>query len=313
MKNIATIVIVVFPIAAGLFLTSLGVLELHNATVVPIPKWTVPYGFLLFSSAKSELNELFVEFGKISVDDNFARMNIRLHFSAMNISSPDEEVVGVQVPYSSIEVFDAAVSGIDSEGRTVQLDVTDRQVMAVGNNTSLAYLKFVASTGATHFNAVTVVYGLVWKGFIVREGFSSYSIMFPIGIVEPSVHRAVREHFPNIQTYYGESLGNISVNLILPEGIEVKRIYPLPTTELVLAGGEPRLYWEFTSIVGLKTPSPLSETITVSFEVRKKTELHNRLLFDSGLYMGLGIGLLISGLHEALKHMMEIRKTTAIP
>jgi len=67
-KNIAKIVIVVFPIVAGLFLTILGALELYNATVVPIPKWEAPYGFLLFSSAKSELKELFVEFEKISVE-----------------------------------------------------------------------------------------------------------------------------------------------------------------------------------------------------------------------------------------------------
>ncbi len=52
----------------------------------------------------------------------------------------------------------------------------------------------------------------------------------------------------------------------------------------------------------------VSELITVSFELRSETELRNRLLFDAGLYMGLGVSLIFGGIHEALKIAMESKR-----
>jgi hypothetical protein len=296
--------LVVFPIAIGLFLTSLGAFELYSATVVPIPKWVAPYGFLVFTSAEAELEELYLSLhGGIRADDNRGGIFLTITFSA-NISSLNEEVVGVQIPYDFEHDIYMEIWRFDSEGRTVPLELTARNVMAVGNNTSLAYLKFVASPESTRY---TVAFKSVWKGFIITEGFSSYSIVFPIGNAGDSVHSAVLENFPNVHTYYGRYLGKIRVELSLPQEIEIKRIHPLPKTEVVQAGKEGRFfYWEFTTTaVGVGAPS---EIITASFEDRKKTEVRNRLLFDSGLYMGLGIGLIISGLHETLKYLMEKRK-----
>ncbi|MDH5451460.1 MAG: hypothetical protein OEX77_11315 [Candidatus Bathyarchaeota archaeon] len=50
----------------------------------------------------------------------------------------------------------------------------------------------------------------------------------------------------------------------------------------------------------------------VEFEVNRLSEMRGRLLFDSGLYMGLGVGLFFSGIHEALKVVGELRKKKEI-
>jgi len=151
-----------------------------------------------------------------------------------------------------------------------------------------------------------VVFNLIWRDFIVREGFSSFSVTFP---VSPSmVHDVVRGLFPNVRVILGGLPGSkVSLHLSLPEGFEVRRTFPLPTTEFVWPEREGRWFtWELT----VNPYGPLEmQSVIVSFDAREKIELRNRLFFDSGLYMGLGIGLIISGLHEALKYYMEIRKS----
>ncbi|MEM2112171.1 MAG: hypothetical protein QXX08_09920 [Candidatus Bathyarchaeia archaeon] len=52
---------------------------------------------------------------------------------------------------------------------------------------------------------------------------------------------------------------------------------------------------------------PTSDIIRIRFELLGESELRNRLHFDSGLYLGLDIGLVISGIHEALKFITEAK------
>ena len=46
----------------------------------------------------------------------------------------------------------------------------------------------------------------------------------------------------------------------------------------------------------------------IEFAIPELSEQRDRLLYDSGLYMGLGVGLLFSGIHEALKVSGELDK-----
>lgn len=45
----------------------------------------------------------------------------------------------------------------------------------------------------------------------------------------------------------------------------------------------------------------------MSFEIPEKREVKERLIFDSGLYLGLGVSLILSGIYEALKIRAERR------
>jgi hypothetical protein len=46
----------------------------------------------------------------------------------------------------------------------------------------------------------------------------------------------------------------------------------------------------------------------MSFENNVESELRDHLLFDSGLYMGLGVSLIFGGLYEAIKICTDIVK-----
>jgi len=75
--------------------------DLYGATIVPIPKWEAPYGFLALTSLKAELSEWVLLLDEISVDCNGGVFRLWVFFSLENISSSGEEVVGFQVPYSA--------------------------------------------------------------------------------------------------------------------------------------------------------------------------------------------------------------------
>jgi len=299
LTRLLALVVVVFPIGVGLFLTALGAHNLREASVVSIPKWSAPFGFLVFTTFEAEWEGGQVVMYDIDLDANRARGKITADFFVRGISSPDEAVVGFQIPYS-VEIPDLGISGSGDEGKPVPLRITDWQVLAIGNNTSLAYIRFVPSPEATRYS---VRFAPIWRDFIVREGFSSFSVTFP---VSPRVHDVVRGLFPNACVILGMWGSKVNLHLSLPEGFEVRRTSPLPTTEFVWPEREGRWFtWDLTL-----NPGPFEmQSVTVSFDVREKMELRNRLFFNSGLYMGLGIGLIISGLHEALKYYMEIRKS----
>jgi hypothetical protein len=111
---------------------------------------------------------------------------------------------------------------------------------------------------------------------------------------------------------------NLSVEL--PDDCEIRDTIPLPDREELISMSnlekpevlEPHRYlsWQFPPNRVLKgwEQWPTSDIIRARFEPLDESELQNRLLFDSGLYLGIGIGLLISGLHEALKYVMETKK-----
>jgi hypothetical protein len=47
---------------------------------------------------------------------------------------------------------------------------------------------------------------------------------------------------------------------------------------------------------------------TMNFENNVEAELRDHLLFDSGLYMGLGVSLIFGGLFEAIKIGTDIAR-----
>jgi len=57
---ILKLLVVLFPIGAGLFLTNLGVVKLNEAIIVPVRRLITPYGFLAFSSIQLQQSSLWV-------------------------------------------------------------------------------------------------------------------------------------------------------------------------------------------------------------------------------------------------------------
>jgi len=199
------------------------------------------------------------------------------------------------------------IEGYNEQGK-VSVEVTDeRAVLVEEAEISIVYAKFVALPNVFHYEGRVV---LTWKGFIAREGYSTYSMVFRVATSKETVHQAVYDYFPEAYAYYGDDL-SLDIMMRLPEDCELRRVYPLPDGEEAMpGGGGGRLVWkahrpEFRTS---GAPHPISELITVNFELRSESELRNRLFFDSGLYMGLGVSLVFGGIHEALKVAMESKR-----
>jgi hypothetical protein len=70
------------------------------------------------------------------------------------------------------------------------------------------------------------------------------------------------------------------------------------------------LTWELShkgEIMG-KEVAPSLDEVVAYFEISSKAEQRNSSLYGAGIFTGLGVSLLFSGVYEALKTVEESRK-----
>jgi hypothetical protein len=181
------------------------------------------------------------------------------------------------------------------------------------NRTSIFYLKFMTEPENRDYH-VTLTFD--WKDLVNRQSFALYEMVVPF--CSSMFNIAVR-YFPDV---YPLNYTALDLSIELPDDCEIRDTIPLPDKEELISMSNPEkpevlephryLSWQFPPNRVLEGGEqwPTSDIVRVRFELMGESELQNRLLFESGLYLGLGIGLLISGLHEALKYVMETRKVT---
>ncbi len=319
------LLLVLFPIGSGLFLTDLGVVKLNEASFVSGRQEITSYGFLVFSSTQLQQvgSNIWLGVSSIKDDEGGCLIHFPFELSKLSNASLDEHVIGLQLPCTArmLEPTFNAVKNVTEETLWIEEEGEQGKARAVikeakvilteekQEKPSILYIRFLALPNALKYRG-TISLGL--QGFTVREEFSTYSIVFPVAQSRLTVHPAVYDFCPGAYAYYGDNL-SLLIGVNLPENCELKRIHPFPDGEQIMPGGTRRFYWtgrsEFRT---LEFPHPVSECITVTTELRSETELRNRLLFDSGLYMGLGVSLVFGGVHEALKIAIELkRKRTA--
>jgi hypothetical protein len=308
--------VILFPLGAGLFLTVLGAAKLSEANIVPIKQWTTPYGFLVFSSTQLQSLESHVWIEGINIKDDTVICNIPFSFRLTNASS-EEQILGFQLPctadfLTSMEPGESSFSINGTIGDDlVRVELVDEKAVLIGEEKiSIVYARFVALQNVVDYSGRLYCNS---KGLTSRQGFSTYNMVFSISKSKPSAHESIFDYCPRAYTYYGKNL-TLLVGMTVPQGCEVRQMQPSPSGEHVFAPMEhvsgdfsTRLVWYNLSEFGsMEFPHPASESLTVSIESLAESELRNRLLFDSGLYMGLGVGLIFSGIHELLKVASEV-------
>jgi len=93
----------------------------------------------------------------------------------------------------------------------------------------------------------------------------------------------------------------------MTSGTKILESVPLPSEEVLFPEAR-AIGWE-NFLVGINPiDRPNSRLIRVSIQDTEVSDIHDRLLFDSGLYLGIGLSLIFSGLYEALKVVMELRR-----
>jgi len=305
-RHLLRLIIVVFPIAVGAVLTGLGGFRFYEVTAPPPPAKLAPYGLVPFGSSSFHQMDIWMQ--NVYTKESFVDTDIVLHFTLPGLQG--EQVYGFQIPHG-IELQRVELNALGNGG-SVRVDPTDYGVISARHNTSIAYVKFI---DLPEIESYDLYVSFRWRDVVARWGFSSYEIVVPLG---SNVHNEVYEQFPSVKP--PGSTGQVYrliLEIHLPAGVRVTEAVPPSYVEAIHSppSGEefiPRRYLGWDKYVGIKpgpTRSLQSESIRVAFELPEESELRGRLLFDSGLFIGVGIQFIITGVHEAIKYRAEKRES----
>jgi len=301
--------IIVFPIAMGLGLTGLGVFRLIQASERPGSRPLASYGILGFCSEKCDALDLNIWLYGFDLKGNHVLGFFASHFSllaSVEGNSSYEVMFGLQIPHQ------VEIKQDSTQGEGIRVEVLEKKtVFSQVNQTSIFYVRFMTLPGVGVYN-VDVTFD--WKDLVNKQSFALYEIVVPFC---STPHNIAVQYFPQVRplNYTG-----LNLSMELPEGCEIRDTIPLPDKEELSSYSNPSkpetlephryLSWRFppSSLVEHEGTWPTSDIVRIRFELLEESELHGRLLFDSGLYLGLGVGLVISGVHEAIKYATEARK-----
>ena len=288
--------VVLFPLLAGSFLLYLGTDKLNQA-YFQREQWVAPNGLLAFSSMQAQVSwahlGMHAMSAKNGLTDTYLDYDLRLQSGFV----PGEQVGGFQIPYG-LSSLNFTVTVWSGQGDNVALAILDQGTISVEEpaKATIVYGKFQVPA-----NAVTchMFLNFQWDGLFVREGFSSYALMVPFANSNETVHSKVFECCPNAVALFDNV--PFVVEIEIPYDSELKEGFPAPDTQEITTGKpHGNLVWYY-NITANQLSMPSSNQFRVEFEVPSDAELRNRLFFDSGLYMGLGISLIFSGIYEGLK------------
>ena len=303
------IVVVLFPIVSGVLLTGFGANKLNEAYIVPSKLRTNPYGFLIFSTMNLPKGNTEAHFwiDEISLNERAASVNMHYEFK-VDPPSSGEQVVGFQIPY----YCDFLKFSIGNQTETVEVSKVETVHLEDGNpkdptsekaNTTLIYARFSSSSLVEKYSGDLV---FTWKGLITKEDFSNYKLSIPLADSSGDTHKKVLEYCPNASVYFEDTLVKIAIQM--PENCEYKSSIIPPVQELAQTSQtQSYILWNIVNPNVMGTPGTTYH-FTMSFENNVESELRDHLLFDSGLYMGLGVSLIFGGVYEAIKICTDIVK-----
>jgi hypothetical protein len=300
--NKFTLLLTIFPLIAGLALTSLGIIDLNTASETTEPKPNKAYGVLTYSSEKCEEISGQIILQDINLKEDVTNIKIDSNFYlAPPRDTPYEVIFGFQVPGISDQP-NFNIKGADKETGTIEITALEEKILTYkAEGCSLIYLRFIAQPNIKYYR---VVAQSNFSGLVSKQSFSTYEVSIPISRTDS-----------NLLTKSGLSVTSLKVewgcSMFAPEGTELKWAIPYPENrEIWLPTNVDDISSEgFTSFSWVARdrgfdPSDTdvrSDIISVLFDVSAESRIQGRLLFDSGLYMGIGIGLVISGLPELLR------------
>lgn len=308
--------VIIFPILTGALLTTWGTAKLGQANLVTAEHWNAPYGLLVFSS--EQLARAYVHVGvgvsPSNVEANTAPTEVELSFGwdwgNPGYAIPEEVTVGVQFPFVVADYRDFEIMNKEDYQ---PLPSTEKKVIVTedqGIPSSIFYTTF--NPRRVHdWQHYSLNIFFDWKGPIRRESFSTFTISLPVQLgLEPESLDYPYEQCPNAHyIHYGSSV-ELTVGMEFPWDFEIKQSYPPTGIVMTEMGGDARnMFWQpQIYAAGKRVSGKHLQMIMVEFEVTRLSEKRDRLLFDSGIYMGLGVGLVINGIHEALKANTELKK-----
>lgn len=303
------IAVILFPTVAGILLTSFGAGKLNEAYIVLAEPEVNPYGFMVFSTMNlSKVNkEAHFWIDQISLDERAAQALVYCEFH-VNSTSAGEQVIGFQIPhycdFKKLTISDESGGLEVSDVTTVHLQDSDpKEPTFEKSNTTLVYARFSPSLLVEIYQ---VQFEFTWEGLVRKKSFSDYMISIPLADSEGDTHEEISTLLPNASAYWEDT--RVKIMIQLPEECEYKgSIFPPVQSLSQTLQTRSSIVWDVVNPNIMGTPGTAYQ-FTMSFENTVESEQRNHLLFDSGLYMGLGVSLIFGGLFEAIKIGTDITR-----
>jgi hypothetical protein len=224
----------------------------------------------------------------------------------------EDVYIGVQFPFRVFKMTNPRLTFDDPSAGSLEAPINDYDVSVVeedGLVNTIFYMEFTRprTTEAREYNLALY---FEWEGIVSREGYSMFSFTLPValGVEDGAEFRHPCTQNSNARyLYYAETLG-LRVELNMPTNFEIKQTYPQVEVMRADTGGDSRnLTWEISAESQYFKATQL---VSADFEDTSLSETRSRLMFDSGLYMGLGVALIFNGIHEAVRVLAERRGKT---
>jgi hypothetical protein len=300
--NKFTHLITIFPLITGLILTGIGIIDLNTASETPEPKPNKAYGVLAYSSEICEEMSGGIILQDINLKEDVSNIKIDTHFNLKQPrDTPYEVIYGFQVPGIS-DPPNFNIIGVDKETGTIEIEALEEKLVTYqAEGCSLIYVRFMSQPSLKDY---WVVAQSNFNGIVSKQSYSTYEVSMPISRTSS-----------NLLTKSGLSVTSFNVewgcSMFAPTGTELKWAIPYPDNREIwlptnVDGASSEGFTSFSWVARERGFDPSdtdirSDIISVLFDVSADSRLQGRLLFDSGLYMGIGIGLVISGLPELLR------------
>ncbi|MFH2111308.1 MAG: hypothetical protein ABIJ47_08630 [Candidatus Bathyarchaeota archaeon] len=286
--------IVYFPLVVGIVFTALGVMysmevsQGHQAVILPY------YGVLPFASRDFEADEMTFEVTSISLEEGYVDCMLA---GEVAVQGEGEIMFGLQVPHRVEGAF-FKVMGLDDE-KSREIYYTGDAVIewVPEEDVSVMYYEFKPESKYPMF---TVMVSFRWFGAVSRVGYTSYELAVPFSNSDSEAALDVR---PDACWLSGEPL--VSLRVDLPVESRVVESIPQPVGESIYwrewAAGHRSLILEGSVRFGSPHGYPLLQSFRVVFELPGLRERYDRLVFDSGLFLGVGVQFLLAGVYDAVK------------
>jgi hypothetical protein len=144
---------------------------------------------------------------------------------------------------------------------------------------------------------------------VTRIDYYSYELNIPI---QKSLNIAAQDTYPDLVKMTDQN-PPFTLRLMLPSSCQLKTSIPQPLTEeikwLGLHGesfqGKFYTFSQQVSVYDVQFETPELQVFRVVSELSSKKMRYESLVFDSGLFIGIGIPLVITGVYESLKYYEE--------
>jgi hypothetical protein len=300
------ILVITFPIIVGSVATLYGVILYSNTQIFYPEDRAIPPGILIFSSM--EMSSVNFSMQIVEVNFELGRSDKTMLQCDFDVASPltGEQTIGLQFPYiiEKLEAYgsDFQVSKIEIIPETFSPGDGARQTEA-----TIVYLKFEPKP-ELHYSIRVL---LSWSGFLSHTDYATYKFVVPFARNEAALRNSIDNLLPNAKIRYVTQREGDHVSLMMNAAADIKLVYPTPSSVMGIPGyNNQMLVWDLSypySISISEELGSMADTVVVYFELGSLAEQRNSYLFGAGIYTGLGVSLIFSGIHEALKYLGETR------